>query len=264
MSTADLRTLIKAISADHVVAFFLVAARITPLFLVAPLFSSPLMVPRVKSVVLLGLTIGLTPFAAHGLTLPTEPLAVLGLMLAGFLVGLAFAYAVGAVFFAVQSAGVLSDAITGFSFGSTIDPVNGNQGGALTNIYSFVGLAVFLAIGGDAWMMRGVQATFKVIPIDRGPQINSLVGGAVQMFGSVFVGAIEVAAPLLLALVITDIGFGMVAKVVPQLNVFSVGFPAKIAVGMIAVMASLPFLGGWVTSQLETSVGIALHSLHVA
>ena len=63
--------------------------------------------------------------------------------------------------------------------------------------------------------------------------------------------AIEVAAPILLALVITDIGFGMVAKVVPQLNVFAVGFPVKVGVGMIVVMASLPFLGGWVTSQLR-------------
>ncbi len=264
MSATDLTTLIKAISGDHVVAFFLVAARVTPLFVVAPLFSSPLMLGRVKTIVALALTIGLTPLAAHGQHLPTDPLAVLGLMLAGLLVGFTFAYAVGAVFAAVQGAGVLSDSVCGFSFGATVDPVNGNQGGALTNFYSFVGLAVFLAIGGDAWTLRGIQATFRVIPIGRGPRLESLVGGAAQMLGTVFLGAVEVAAPILLALVVTDIGFGMVAKVVPQLNVFAVGFPIKIGVGLLVVMASMPFLGGWMTSQLDASVGAALHSLQIA
>jgi flagellar biosynthetic protein FliR len=264
MSPNDLTTLIKAISSDHVVAFFLVAARVTPLFLVAPLFSSPLMPARVKGIVALALTIGLTPFAAHGQQLPSEPLAVLGLMLTGLLVGLTFAFAVACVFAAVQGAGVLSDSLTGFSFGSTVDPVNGNQGGTLTNFYSFVGLAVFLAIGGDAWMLRGIQATFRVIPIGRGPRLDSIVGGAVQMFGTVFVGAVEVAAPIVLALVITDIGFGMVSKVVPQLNVFAVGFPVKVGVGLLVVMVSMPFLASWMTSQLDTSVGAALHSLQIA
>ncbi|MGO9752776.1 MAG: flagellar biosynthetic protein FliR [Solirubrobacteraceae bacterium] len=264
MSTTDLTTLIKAISSDHVVAFFLVAARVTPLFVIAPMFSSSLMLGRVKTIVGLGLTIGLTPFAARGQHLPTQPLAVLGLMLAGLLVGFALAYAVSAVFAAVQGAGVLADSVSGFSFGATIDPVNGNQGGALTNIYSFVGLAVFLAIGGDAWMLRGIEATFRLVPIGRGPDLDSLVANAVQMFGTVFIGAVEVAAPILLALVITDIGFGMVAKVMPQLNVFAIGFPVKIGVGVLVVMASLPFIGGWLTSQLDASVGAALHSLRIA
>jgi flagellar biosynthetic protein FliR len=264
MSSSDLSSIVTAISGDHVVAFFLVAARLTPLFLIAPVFSSPLLIPRVKTIVALALTIGLTPFAAHGQHLPTDPLAVLGLMLGALVVGFLFAYAVATVFAAVQGAGVLADSISGFSFGSTIDPVNGNQGGTLTNIYSFVGLAVFLAIGGDAWTLRGIQATFREVPLGSGPHIESLVGGAIQMFGTVFVGAVEVAAPILLALVITDVGFGMVAKVMPQLNVFAIGFPVKVGVGILVVMASLPFIGGWMTGQLEASVSAALHSLQIA
>jgi flagellar biosynthetic protein FliR len=264
VSTADLNALIREITGQHVVAFLLVAARITPLFVIAPLFSSPLMIPRVKTIVALALCVGLTPVAAADQQLPSEPLAIAGLMLAGLVVGFTFAYAVGAVFAAVQGAGVLADAISGFSFGATIDPVNGNQGGSLTNIYSFVGLAVFIAIGGDAWLLRGLQATFRAVPISRGPNLHALVGGAIEMFGTVFVGAVEVAAPVLLALVITDVGFGMVAKVMPQLNVFSIGFPLKVGVALLIVMSSLPFIGNWLTGQLEASVGTALHSLQIA
>ena len=68
------------------------------------------------------------------------------------------------------------------------------------------------------------------------------------------VGAVEVAAPVMLALVVTDIALGMVSKVVPQLNVFAVGFPVKVGVTLLIVEGRrCPFIGGWMTDQLETS-----------
>ena len=55
---------------------------------------------------------------------------------------------------------------------------------------------------------------------------------------------------MILAIIVTDIAFGMVSKVVPQLNVFAVGFTVKVAVTLLMVAASLPFIGGWMTDQL--------------
>jgi flagellar biosynthesis protein FliR len=69
---------------------------------------------------------------------------------------------------------------------------------------------------------------------------------------------------VLLALVITDAAFGVVSRVVPQLNVFAVGFPAKVTVGLILIGATLPFVAGWVGDELQRSVGTALQSLKVA
>jgi flagellar biosynthetic protein FliR len=57
---------------------------------------------------------------------------------------------------------------------------------------------------------------------------------------------------------------GMVARIMPQLNVFAVGFPAKIAVGLLVMGVSLPFVGGWIADQVQVSVSSALQSLHVA
>ena len=63
---------------------------------------------------------------------------------------------------------------------------------------------------------------------------------------------------------ITDVAFGVVSRVVPQISVFAVGFPVKVAVGMLVVGASLPFMAGWLSSEISTSVGDALGALHVA
>ena len=79
-----------------------------------------------------------------------------------------------------------------------------------------------------------------------------------------FAAALEIAAPVFLALLITDVAFGVVSRVVPQLNVFAVGFPTKVAVALLVVGASLPFVANWISRQLSVSVGAALGALHVA
>lgn len=264
MNAATFTTLVRVIGAEHIFALFLVLARVTPLFVVAPVFSSPQLMPRARSVLAVAIAIGLTPIAGHGITVPTNMLAIAGLLVENLIVGFALAYAIACVFAAVQGAGVLADSMAGFSFGSTVDPANGNPGGSLSNFYGIVGMALFLVIGGDAWTMRGLATTFRIVPIDRAPAIPSLVSGAESLFGGVLLGAVEIAAPVMLTIVIADIAFGMVSKVVPQLNVFAVGFPVKVGVALIVTGISLPFMANWMSNQMETSVTSALHALGTA
>ena len=258
MNQLTLHTLLNQIGSDKVTGFFLVLGRVSPLFLLAPLFSSKMIPARVKGIVAVGLSIGLTPIAVHGQHLPTDPMAVAGLLVVQVLVGLAFAFAVGTVLAAVEAAGSLTDMVAGFSFGSVVDPNNGNPGGAMTNLYSLVGLAMFITIGGDAWTLRGLQRTFDLVPLTKAPAIATLTSGVEQAFGTIFVAAIEVCAPVILALLITDVAFGMVSRIVPQLNVFGVGFPMKIGVTFLVVAASLPFLGSFMSDQIANAVGTAL------
>ena len=265
MSQATLANAIKMLGGTgEVTAFFLVLARVTPLFVLAPLFSSKMLSMRVRGVVAVALCIGLTPVAMHGQHIPSSPLPVAGAIVVQLLVGLAFAFAVSAVFAAIDAAGHLVDNASGFSFGATVDPINGNQGGTFTSFYGLVGTLIFLAIGGDAWTLRGLARTFTLVPLTKSPQIASMVGGAVSAFASITTAAVEVAAPVLLALLITDVAFGMVSRVVPQLNVFAVGFPMKVGVALLTVGLSLPFVAGWMSNQIGSSVSTALASLHVS
>jgi flagellar biosynthetic protein FliR len=259
MGQLTLSTLLNQIGGDKVTGFFLVLARVSPLFVLAPLFSSKMVPARVKGIVAVALSIGLTPIAVHGQHIPTDPMAVAGMLVIQVLVGLAFAFAVGMVLSAIEAAGAITDMAAGFSFGSVIDPINGNAGGTMTNLYSLVGLAMFIAIGGDAWTLRGLSRTFDLVPLTKAPAIATLTSGVEQAFSTIFVSAVEVCAPVILALLITDVAFGMVSRIVPQLNVFGVGFPMKVGVTMLVVAASLPFLGGFMSNQLSNAVLGALH-----
>jgi flagellar biosynthetic protein FliR len=91
-----------------------------------------------------------------------------------------------------------------------------------------------------------------------------MVHGVEIAFTGIFAAALEICAPLVLAMLLTDVAFGLVAKMMPQLNVFAVGFPAKVVVGLLVIGTSLPFVGGWIAEELQTSVAAALQTLKVA
>jgi flagellar biosynthesis protein FliR len=252
---------------QQVLGFFLVLARVSPLFVLAPLFSSKLLPVRARGIVAVGLAIGIAPIAMNAgetAQLPTEVLAIGGLVLKEMLVGLGFAFALGALFAAVQVAGSLVDVMLGFSFGALVDPVTGTNGGVLNQLYALVGVMIFVVIGGDAWVIQGLARSYEAIPLADAPAIGSLVEGAQVAFSGIFGAAIEICAPVLLAALLTDVAFGLVSRVVPQLNVFAVGFPAKVTVGLVLVGASLPFVAGWLSDELQGSVSSALQTLRVA
>ena len=80
------------------------------------------------------------------------------------------------------------------------------------------------------------------MPLLEAPAIGSMVQGAQVAFSGIFVSAFMIGAPVLIALIIVDAAFGVVSRVVPQLNIFAVGFPAKMIVGLVLIGASLPFV----------------------
>jgi flagellar biosynthetic protein FliR len=252
------------LAGNELAGFILVLARVTPLFIMAPLFSSAMIPIRARGIIAVGISIGLTPVALHGQRIPSDAVELAALIIEGMLVGFGFAFTLSVLMAALESAGSMIDVTSGFSYGSLINPLTGENSAVIQRFYGLFGTLIFLVIGGDAWTIRGLGRTFELVPLTEGPRLGSLIGGAVQTFSTVFASAIEVAAPVLLALLITDVAFGVVSRVVPQLNVFAVGFPTKVAVALLVTAAALPFVSNWISGQLSTSVGAALGALHVA
>ena len=259
----DPNQLLVHFSEQQVAAFFLVLARVSPLFILAPLFSSKMVNARVRGIVAVALTVGLMPVVKHG-EIDLDVLGYAGLLVKEVIVGLAFAYALHAMFAALQVAGTLLDTLIGFSFGAMVDPITGNQGTVLSQTYALMGVMVFIAINGDAMLIAGFAKTFELVPLLDAPALNAALDGAIKAFAGIFAAAIQICAPVLLALLLTDIAFGLVTKVVPQLNVCSMGLPTKVIVGLVVMGASLPFVAGYVSDELQTSVETALSSLGVS
>jgi flagellar biosynthesis protein FliR len=256
--------LLQQFSEQQVAGFMLVIARIAPLFLVAPMFSSKIIPGRVKGLAAVGLAVGIAPLATADEKIPLDVMSMGAIAAKELMIGLAFAFSIAVLFAAVSAAGALLDTLIGFSFGALVDPVSGTNSSVLGQLYSLVGVAIFIAINGDAWVIQGLYRTYELVPLVDAPSVASMVGGVQEAFSGIFVAALEIAAPVVLAVTLTDAAFGVVSRVVPQLNVFAVGFPAKVTVGLLVLGVSLPFAAGWLSDELQRSVGAALETLRVA
>lgn len=263
MDDVTVEQILAGFGEQQIAAFFLVLARVSPLFLLAPLFSSRNIPARVRGIIAVALAIGLSPVVGRDVDVSLDVWVLGGLIGKEILVGAAFAFSLAALFAAIQVAGAFLDTLIGFAYGGLVDPITGNQSSVLTQFYALIGIAVFIAIGGDAWVIQGLARTYELVPLDGYPQLGPLVAGADAAFVTVFSSAIQVAGPVVLALIVTDAAFGVVTRVVPQLNVFAVAFPAKVVVGLLLMGVSLPFVAGWFTEELQASVGAALQTLRL-
>jgi len=248
---------------NTIVGFILVLARVSPLFLLAPPFNSSMVPARARLIIACGISVGLAPLALHGLAIPSEAIKIAGLALKEILVGLGFAFSIACLFAAVDAAGSMIDTQIGLSYGSLINPVDNTESGSISQLYSMVGILVFIAIDGEDWVIRGLSRTYELVPMLEFPSISKLTAAVSHAFIGIFSAALEVAAPVLLALILTDVAFGVVSRVVPQLNIFAVGFPMKMIVGLLVVAAALPFMSGWFVDQLQRSVESGLSGIGV-
>jgi flagellar biosynthetic protein FliR len=249
------------IAATQFVAFLLVLARVGPLFVLAPVFSARALPAQAKLVCATAFALALTPLASRGQALPTEAAGVVALMVKEALVGLAFAFALSAIVAAVQTAAGLIDTMSGFAYAALVDPFTSIQGGVFGQLYALFVAVVLIVTGGDEIMIAGLAGTFDVVPLTATPSFDALGQIALTSFAQVFVLGLEVAAPALIALVVVDAALALVARAAPQLNMFSVGLPAKILVAVAVVTTSLPFVSNHVRSELESTVRQTLVTL---
>jgi flagellar biosynthetic protein FliR len=250
-----------AFAGAQVVGFLLVLARVGGLFVLAPGFSARMIPVRVKLVMAFAISLAIAPIALSGHPVTGQPGDLALLVLKELAVGLAFAMPLAILTAGVSAGATLLDTLIGFSFASTIDPITNGQNAVLAQLYALFAVLVILLTGGDQMMIEGVAASYRIVPVDAVPDFAAMTTRLVPLAGDVFVIGLEIAAPVLIALVITDAAFGLIARAVPQMNVFFIGLPAKILLGFMVIGASLPFVAARLSGQLEQSVAAALQVL---
>jgi flagellar biosynthetic protein FliR len=152
-------------------------------------------------------------------------------------IGLALGFLTGLIFHLFSVAGSLIDFSSSFSAASLFDPVTGRRTAVFDRAFTVTAITLFLVIGGDRLLIRGLDATFDIIPVDGS---LSLQGGlaeiAVELVGRMFIAAIELAAPALAALFVAEAVLGVAARFTPQTNVFLIGLPVKVIAALITVV----------------------------
>lgn len=221
--------------------FLLLTSRISGLFLSAPILSSRMMPVRVKVLVIIALAAMMAYFVpityAQEITSPAYFIAALAVeILTGYTIG----FVTYMVFGAIQLAGQIMDMQMGFGIVNVVDPQSGTQIPLMGNLTQTVALLLYLAIDGHHYLFQALIQSYKFIPV-LGLNLNGkLVDLIIQISVYMFVIAIKISAPIVIAIITADIAMGFVARTVPQMNVFIVGLPLKILVGLGALLIMMP------------------------
>lgn len=217
-------------------------SRILGLVAAAPLFGNAA-VPistKVSLGVLLAMIIAPTVPALPA----ADPMSMAGLLILTqeMLIGLAMGFSIRIVFAAIEMAGEISSLTMGLGFASFFDPQTKGRSSAISQFLTMLATLMFLTVNGHLVLLAALAESFVSLPISASP-IN---GGGFQQLaawgGEIFRSGVQISLPIVAALLLTNVALGILTRAAPQLNIFGIGFPVTLGVGLLVLAMVLPYL----------------------
>ena len=231
--------------------FLFVFFRVGALILFVPILGSRQIPPVLKIGFIFFIAIVTFPLV-KGQPLP-EPRGVVELaifLIMDVTIGLAIAYIARLIFAAVQVAGTVVDFQMGFGVVNVIDPQTETQVSVTAQFHNILAVLIFLATDAHHFIIQAIVDSFFILNPAKINFASITPEYMLYLFSGTFTTAIKIAAPIMAILFFLSVGLGLVARTVPQMNVFIVGFPLQIGVGLLMVGLSISFFSILVQDQM--------------
>ena len=190
-------------------------------------------------------------------TMPVIPLdsaAAVLCVVQQLLIGLSLGFAVRMVFSGVELAGEIIGLQMGFNIAGFFNPMTGGEATVASRFFGVSVSWLFIAIGGHLLLIAAVVSSFTAFPV--GPEPFAFLRAVQPQVwgGELFSLALWIALPLIATLLFVNLVLGMIARVAQQLNIFSIGFPITVSVGLIGMLLTLPMMQLPFTMALERMI----------
>lgn len=234
--------------------FLLILVRVSGFVAVAPFYGSDTIPAQVRVAFGLILSLILYPMVASRPVAIPDSLATY--FMAAFVelgVGILVGFFTLFVFLGFQLAGGLVGLQMGIALANVIDPVTQEQTTILGQLQFLFAVVVFLAIDGHHQLLRGFLSSFSIVPLLNatfGPELLRFI--TIESFARVFVVAVQVSAPPVVALFLSTVAMGFMARAVPEMNIFILGFALQLVLGMTILVLSVPYMTDILVSLLGT------------
>lgn len=216
--------------------------RILALIASAPILGNPSVPVRVKA----GLAVLITLLVAPTIEDPLpqiDPFSGMGLLILiqQIIIGVAIGFAMRIVFVAVEMAGEIIGLQMGLAFAIFFDPQSSGQVALVGRFLSIIASLAFLAINGHLLMIALIAQSFNTLPIGTDGITVPTFSLLANWGGEIFKSGLQLALPVLTALLITNLALGILTRTAPQLNIFAVGFPLTLSIGFLMLALSIVF-----------------------
>ncbi len=263
------------IPAGYIVTFILVFLRLGILMTFLPFFGSRSLPPQFRVGLILALSIVMTP-AVHAVVQPPEnshaaaaeaagsplwaesdiPVMVIKETIFSFVLALTVRF----IFYAVDTAGQMIATTMGLSMATVFNPEIG-QSTEIARLYGILAFLLFLSIDAHHYFIYAFVKSFEHVAVG-GADIKSMVSAGIALSGRVFILAVKLSAPVVTVVMIINIMLGLLSKLIPQFNIFFVGYPVYITMGYVVMLLGLPLmlylLAGYFTDMKGDLTGLIL------
>ncbi len=215
--------------------------RASGMMMTAPIFQSRNIPPQVKVVLAFGLALVVAPFIVGTTDLNqfTFGMAIFTL-LQEILAGLIMGFMINLTMHAIQIAGYFFDVQMGFGMVNILDPTTGTQMPLMGQINYIMAALIFLAINGHHTVITSFIQSYQVIKPGMFLIKKEAVGVFIMAFSNMFYLGFKIGIPILGTIFLADVAMGIIAKLIPQINVFIIGYPVKIILGLIMLIFFIP------------------------
>ncbi|GBE29512.1 flagellar biosynthetic protein FliR [bacterium BMS3Bbin04] len=228
---------------DELERWFLMLFRIGSMLMVMPVFGYNSIPALARIAVAFLVTSVLFPMHPEmQLTLMPGVLEFFAVIIREVFIGLSIGLVTIFIFTGVQFAGYIMGHSMGFSMINTIDPMSEQNMPLLGQILTMLALVIFLMMDGHHFLLMAVDESFVQIPIGTGALSDKAIQGFAMLSADIFNIGIKLAAPVLVTILVSEVALGIVARTVPQMNVWIIGFPLKIMVGLVTLSLALPMI----------------------
>lgn len=227
--------------------FTLGLPRALGMFAMIPIFGRQALPGSARNAVAVGFTVFMYPVYSNGLDIASIPtFGLLAIILKETVIGMLMGFAMGSIFWGVQSMGFLIDNQRGATMASSLDPMTGTQSSPLGIFMMQVVTVFFYLSGGVFFMLQAFYNSYLVFPVATFYP-NLTMDGAVyflSLMDNILALALLLAAPAMIAMFLSEFALGLISRFAPQLNVFFLSMPVKSAVGMLLLLLCLTQLAG--------------------
>jgi flagellar biosynthetic protein FliR len=247
------------VSIHQFYTFLLVFARISGLVAVAPLLGNRALPRQIKVGLCLIFALGLTPLIEKQTgPLPDNLIKLAGAVITDAVFGMSLGYLARVLFASVEMAGYFMDTQMGFGFINLVNPFSEQQESLMGLFQTQLAMTLYLLANGHLVLLGAIAQSFTVVPPGAVVLHAPFMLAVIPMMKMMFVLGFRMALPAIGVLLIVDMAFGLVSRMAPQINVFIVGTPAKIIMGVITVILVLPMVAMVVGQMLSgTEVGFS-------
>ena len=220
----------------------LLFSRVSGIFSTAPLFGSRNIPVAAKVGVSGVLTLLLLPLVegAAGLDIRLTPLFFAGEVVKELLIGLAIGFVASLFFSAIQMSGQFLDTQIGFGIVNIFDVHSGQQVPLMGNFQYMLALLLFLTLDLHHVVIQALFDSYQWLPLLGKPAFINTIDFMIRATGHMLVIALQLAMPVILVTLLSDIALGILARTMPQLNIFVVGIPLKISLGVFMMGLAMP------------------------